>query len=66
VTEKPVELLEILIGNSTRPGEIVIDPFAGSGSTGEAAFWQGCKFEGCDLDLSAVQDSRMRLGSLAA
>ena len=32
-TAKPVELLTQLIGNSTRHGELVLDPFAGSGST---------------------------------
>jgi len=34
--EKPVELLKYLIGNSSVEGEVVIDPFAGSGSTGVA------------------------------
>jgi DNA modification methylase len=32
-TMKPVELLTIAIGNSSLPGEVVLDPFAGSGST---------------------------------
>lgn len=32
-TSKPVELLARLIGNSTRRGGLVLDPFAGSGST---------------------------------
>jgi modification methylase len=36
-TEKPVGLLERLILFSTQPGDVVLDPFAGSGSTGEAA-----------------------------
>jgi site-specific DNA-methyltransferase (adenine-specific) len=36
-TEKPVELLEILIKNSSEPGDTVLDPFCGSGSTGQAA-----------------------------
>ena len=30
---KPVLLLEKLIGNSTEEGELVLDPFVGSGST---------------------------------
>lgn len=30
---KPVVLIEAMLRNSSRPGEIVIDPFAGSGST---------------------------------
>ncbi len=36
-TEKPVELLKKLIKKSTDPGELVLDPFAGSGSTMQAA-----------------------------
>ena len=35
-TEKPVELMEIMINNSTKEGEVVLDPFAGSGTTGLA------------------------------
>ncbi len=40
-TEKPVALLERLIRVSTNPGDEVLDPFAGSGSTGEAALRAG-------------------------
>lgn len=36
-TEKPVALLRALIEQSSAPGELVLDPFAGSGSTGQAA-----------------------------
>lgn len=36
-TEKPVELMKILIENSTKEGDIVMDPFMGIGSTGIAA-----------------------------
>ena len=36
-TQKPVELLEDLIEESTDPGDVVLDPFAGSGSTAVAA-----------------------------
>ena len=37
-TEKPVALMQALIEVSTLPGEVVGDPFAGSGAVGEAAF----------------------------
>ena len=37
-SEKPVALMQMLIEVSTLPGELVLDPFAGSGATGEAAF----------------------------
>jgi DNA modification methylase len=36
-TEKPVQLLRYLIELFSRPGELVLDPFSGSASTGEAA-----------------------------
>jgi site-specific DNA-methyltransferase (adenine-specific) len=36
-TEKPVELLEKLIRIHSKPGDVILDPFGGSGSTGEAA-----------------------------
>lgn len=36
-TQKPLALLQLLIGKSAPPGGIVLDPFAGSGSTGVAA-----------------------------
>ncbi|HKM52109.1 MAG TPA: site-specific DNA-methyltransferase [Isosphaeraceae bacterium] len=35
--EKPSRLAEIMIETSSRPGDLVLDPFAGSGSTGVAA-----------------------------
>ena len=49
-TEKPVELMKILINNSTRPGDVVLDPFMGSGSTGVACVDTGRKFVGIELD----------------
>ncbi|WP_102796218.1 DNA-methyltransferase [Bowmanella denitrificans] len=47
-TEKPVELLEILISQSSESGEIVVDPFFGSGSTLIAAQNLGRIAYGCD------------------
>jgi hypothetical protein len=40
-TEKPLGLLFELIESSSRPGELVLDPCAGSGSTGVAAILRG-------------------------
>jgi len=49
-TEKPVKLLEILIGNSTNEGELVFDPFMGIGSAGIASKKLERDFIGCELD----------------
>jgi site-specific DNA-methyltransferase (adenine-specific) len=60
-TEKPVEVSEVLVRQSTVSGELVIDPFMGSGSVGVAATGLGRRFLGCDLCAEAVEISRRRL-----
>ena len=52
-TEKPVDVAATLIRQSTSPGELVIDPFTGSGSTGVAAVTLGRNFAGTDICLEA-------------
>jgi len=47
-TQKPVPLLRHLIQASSVPGEVVLDPFAGSGSTLVAASQLGCRFVGIE------------------
>lgn len=63
-TEKPVPLLEVLVSQSSEPDEVVIDPFTGSGSTGEAALKNGRRFAGCDITERSIAVSRERLGSV--
>src|SRR5690606_6557501 len=46
--EKPVELMDFLVKNSTKPGDLVFDPFMGSGTTGEAAIAAGRRFVGIE------------------
>lgn len=48
--QKPVPLLRWLIRTYSRPGDLVVDPFAGSGSTGVAAEAEGRRFRGWDSD----------------
>jgi site-specific DNA-methyltransferase (adenine-specific) len=48
-TEKPVSSLQPLIESFTRPGGIVLDPFAGSGSTCVAALQVGRRYIGIEL-----------------
>lgn len=63
-TEKPIPLVEKFILNSSDEGALVIDPFCGSGSTGEAALLHNREFLGGDIKLSAVETSRTRLEAL--
>lgn len=49
-TEKPIALLKFYIANSTNEGDIVLDPFAGSGSTMEAAIELKRNFVGFEID----------------
>lgn len=60
-TEKPVEVNDILIQQSSSPGEIVIDPFMGSGSAGVSALRNGRRFAGNDIAENAVCLARERL-----
>lgn len=60
-TEKPVALMEKLIRNSSRPGQIVLDPFCGSGSTLEAALRLGRASIGIDIDESKCEIAARRI-----
>lgn len=60
-TEKPVSLLEVLVTQSSSPGDLVVDPFCGSGSTGEAALRQSRLFVGSDTSQVAVDRAKARL-----
>ena len=65
-TEKPVGLIETLVKQSSSVGELVIDPFMGSGSTGVAAVRTGRNFIGCDTSQQAFDLARHRLLDEAA
>ena len=65
-TEKPVPLLRTLIHQSTEPGELVMDPFMGSGSTGEAALSLGCRFLGIDVGDDSHRRTKERLQGVQA
>jgi site-specific DNA-methyltransferase (adenine-specific) len=60
-TEKPIDLLKVIVAQSTTSGEIVLDPFMGSGSAGSAAVRLGRSFVGGDIKESAVALARQRL-----
>ena len=61
-TQKPLALLERIIATSTTPGDLVLDPFCGSGTTGVAALAAGCRFVGVDLDATWLEVTARRLG----
>lgn len=65
-TQKPVELLASLVRYSCPPGGVVLDPFAGSGSTLEAAALAGCTGIGIEAKQEYAEAARARLGLLAA
>lgn len=49
-TEKPIELLEILIKNSSNPNDVILDPFGGSMSTALAAIKTGRQAISFEID----------------
>jgi DNA modification methylase len=61
-TEKPVEILRPLIETFSRPGDIVLDPFCGSGSTLEAVRSTGRAFLGVELDDQHYRTACERMG----
>jgi site-specific DNA-methyltransferase (adenine-specific) len=62
--EKPPEIAEVLITQSSQPGDVVADPFMGSGSVGIAATRLGRRFLGNDLNPEAVEIAAARLSQL--
>ena len=64
-TEKPVLVNEVLVQQSSEPGELVVDPFMGSGSTGVAALRHGRSFLGCDVSEDAHATAAPRLSAIA-
>ena len=61
--EKPWEVADVLIKQSSQPGELVADPFMGSGSVGVAALKRGRRFAGNDLNPEAVKIAGQRLAA---
>lgn len=61
VAQKPVKLLRALIELTTLPGQLVLDPFCGSGSTLVAAKSSNRSFLGFEVDPDAVEVAKQRL-----
>lgn len=64
-TEKPVDLLSYLISLYSKPGNLILDSFSGSGSTGEAAYGLGRSSILIERDSSFAEVSSRRLREIA-
>lgn len=60
-TQKPIELLKRIILASTKKGDLVLDPFCGSSTTGVAALLLNRKYVGIDSEKEYLQLSKKRL-----
>jgi DNA modification methylase len=60
-TQKPEDLLSIVVESSTAPGDIVLDCFVGSGTTAAVAQKLGRRWIGCDINKGAIQTTAKRL-----
>jgi site-specific DNA-methyltransferase (adenine-specific) len=65
-TQKPLKLLDRIVRACTLPGDRVVDPFCGSGTTLVAAAKLGRAFVGCDTSDLAIETSARRLGDEGA
>jgi modification methylase len=63
-TQKPESLLHRVIVSSTRPGDVVLDPFFGSGTTGAVAKRLGRHFIGIEREADYVKVARRRISEV--
>ena len=63
-TEKAVEIIAPLIRCFSKPGDLVCDPFCGSGSTSVAAALNGRDYLGIDIDAQHIATARARLAGV--
>jgi len=59
--QKPVEMIKYMIEKSSDVGDVILDPFFGSGSVGVACLETGRKFIGIEIDLRYCQIAKQRL-----
>jgi len=63
-TQKPIDLLRRIVLASTKRGDLIVDPFAGSSTTGLAAYMYGRKFIGVDIEKGYLELSMKRFREL--
>ena len=61
--QTPLEIVENIIRACTNPGDLVLDPMAGTGSTGVAALSLGRRFVGIELCEETAEKARERLAA---
>ena len=64
-TQKPEVLLQRVLLASTRPGDVILDPFFGTGTTGAAARKLGRHFIGIERDPAYAEVARRRIAEIA-
>lgn len=64
-TEKPFGLIERIILNSTQPGDLVLDPFSGSGVTAHACMVHGVNCVTMDIAEKSVEWTKRRIEGAA-
>ena len=64
-TQKPESLLARIIMSATKPGDVILDPFFGSGTTGAVAKRLGRSFIGIERDGSYAAAARARIAAVA-
>jgi site-specific DNA-methyltransferase (adenine-specific) len=62
--QTPDELLDRVVLACSNPGDLLVDPFAGSGSAGAAALRHGRRYLGCELSAETAEEARGRLAKL--
>lgn len=65
-TVKPIKLMSYLITLGSRPNDIILDPFVGSGTTCIAAKMLGRRYIGFDDDEGYIEIAQCRLGAIEA
>jgi len=61
---KPLAMMRHIVNTSSRPGDVVLDCFLGSGTTAVAARELGRQFIGCDMDPGWIEHTRRRLDAV--
>lgn len=65
-SQKPLALMEWLVATYSNPGDLILDPFMGSGTTGVAAVKLGRKFIGIEIDEGYFEIAKRRISEALA